>query len=73
MQTSSLNISLLNFEYKRTFESECGKTIRDSELLFSLNLVYMIRIEDTFDDFVYGSEIMRYLGKSGKRLFWTNF
>ena len=44
LQTSSLNISVLNFEYKRTFECECGKTIRDFELIFSLNLVHRIRM-----------------------------
>ena len=67
MQTSSLNISLLNFEYKRTFKCECGKTIRDFELIFSENLVHRIRIGDSFPNFVYGSEIFIYLGKSGKK------
>ena len=52
MQTSSLNISLLNFEYKRTFECECGKTIRDFELIFSQNLVDMIRMGGALADFV---------------------
>ena len=54
MQTSSLNISLLNFEYKRTFETECGKIISDFELIFSLNLVHMIRMGGMLADFVYG-------------------
>ena len=73
MQTSSLNISLLNSEYKRTFECECGKTIRDFELIFSVNLVHRIRIGTALPDFVYGSEILIYLGKSGKRLYLTHF
>ena len=54
MQTSSLNISLLKFEYKLTFVCECGKTIRDFELIFSLNLGHMIRIWIALADFVYG-------------------
>ena len=54
MQTSSLNISLLKFEYKRTFECECGKTIQDFELIFWLNLVHRIRIGSALADFVYG-------------------
>ena len=69
MQTSSLNISLLNFEYKRTFECECGKTIRDFELIFSVSLVYRITMDRLKADFGYGSESSIYLGKSGKRLF----
>ena len=73
LQTSSLNISVLNFEYKRTFKCECGKTIRDFELLFSLNLVHRIRIGDSFPDFVYGSEIFIYLGKSGKKAILDHF
>ena len=52
--TLNLNISLLNSEYKRTFECECGKTIRDFELIFSLNLVHRIRIGRALADFVYG-------------------
>ena len=55
MQTSSLNISLLKFEYTRTFETECGKTIRDFELIFSLNLDHRCRMGAAVDDFVYGS------------------
>ena len=73
MQTSSLNISLLKFEYMRTFEPECGKTIWDIELNFSLNLVHRIRIGDSFPDFVYGSEIFIYLGKSGKKAILDHF
>ena len=54
MQTSSLNISLLNSEYKLTFVRECGKTMRDFELIFVLNLVHRIRMGGALADFVYG-------------------
>ena len=69
MQTSSLNISLLNSEYKRSFEGKCGKTTRDFELIFSVCLVYKITIGSSKADFVYGSQSSIYLGKSEKRLF----
>ena len=67
MQTSSLNISLLNSEYKRTFECECGKTIQDFELIFSLNLVHMISIGRSLADFVYGSQILIYIREIWKK------
>ena len=55
MQTSSLNISLLKFEYTRTYETECGKTIHDFEPIFLLNLVQMIRKGAAVADLIYGS------------------
>ena len=67
MQTSSLNISLLKFEYKRTFECECGKTIRDFELIFWLNLVHRIRIGSALADFVYGRQILIYIREIWKK------
>ena len=69
MQTSSLNISLLNSEYKRTFVSQGGETIRDFELNFSVFLVYRITMDRSKADFGYGCESLIYLGKSEKRLF----
>ena len=69
MQTLNLNISLLNSEYKQTFVSQGGETIRDFELIFSVSLVYRITMGSLKANFVYGSQSSIYLGKSEKRLF----
>ena len=51
----------------RTFESECGKTIRDFEPIFSLNLVQIIRIGRALADFVYGSLMLIYIREIWKK------
>ena len=73
LQTSSLNISVLNFEYKRTFECECEKTIQDFELIFWLNLVHRIRIGRSLADFVYGSQILIYIREIWKKAILDQF